>query len=164
MAGKEGVGNSYKAEILAKFASGISHKELCKLYPQIPRTTIITWCKKYQLANPQLVATNNATSDAPKLISIDGGRTAEETDLRLVRQGLRRIAKDPNLDPPVARYQIAAMKVLLEIPKLKSTIPKHILDEQEQSARDVIKKDLSEMTLQEKQDLIKRFYREDNED
>lgn len=125
-----------KPEIEAEFRSGKQPIEVYGAYPAVPRGTIREWFKPFRQdsandsANlkPATRADVEVLPPRSSLVALEGGQ--QQSDIALARRTLRAIAKDSDVSPAV---QVQAALGLMKLACLRHELPKHILEETEES-------------------------------
>lgn len=126
----------YKEEVCEQLRSGVGTTALQSAYPQIPEGTIKSWARAVRSSlNPDLNQSQSATVSAVEVLSphsnistIEGAGST--SDFALARRTLRNIARDLGESGGV---RVQASLGLLKMTAMRFDLPKHILDEIEES-------------------------------
>ena len=151
-----------KPSVFKAFEQGKSALDVIKFF-KIPRSTAYDWLKEYkesllpkpprpkiperpQLLPPLEVSEAEIVEPRPFRV-IDGGRAGEElSDFQLARKVLREIALDENLRDAT---RLQAALGLLRLPAMKAEIPKHLLEDREQTTMASERKKYEGMSAEE---------------
>jgi len=130
----------YKEEVCEQLRSGKTASELSRAYPDISYKTIYTWFRAVKALEPQLEkglgepqTSHRATVEVlpPQSNVSPIGTSGGISDYALARRTLRNIAKDSNESGGV---RVQASLGLLRMVSMRYELPKHILDEIEESS------------------------------
>jgi transposase len=162
-----------KPSVFQAYDQGKSALEVMKFF-KIPRSTAYDWHKEYresklpkspnpknpeppQLQAPLEVSKVEVLEPSRPFRVINGCRCGEElSDFQLARRTLREIINDTECSDAV---RLQATLGLLKLVPMKAELPKHVLEDQEQTSLQAERKKLEGMSVEE---LAKEYKRELN--